>query len=608
MAAEGLDAPTATRPADATVCQLLTQSGDALWLEGNLDAAQIQYERARNADPTRPEVHARLARLALEMGAREHGLVALDAWLQLRPDLAQDSEVALLRGRLERLGLRRHPNPADGSIPESMNPKERARSVVPPVPASKERRDLPSGSRSDLSTHEYESGGRSPETQDNPLIPVVGSRRDSDAPGLDRQAAKQAVLEAIAATQNQRWGEARALSREALRTLLPILRRDGPADESAWSAAATIAEILGNPYLSAAVIETLAPQPEDLSNTNALDHLPVPDALASLYRQTEVRQLIPAVRKDRNSFLSRVGRTANSLGMIFVAVPGTDIFMSVWETRVRDFNAFAMEAHHKAERGVWSIDSDGWKRRNHSWRDPGFSQTPDHPVCAVDWVDAMAFCDWLTRRERALGWIGTAEEYRLPTDAEWSAAAGNTRFPWGDSWPPPADAGNYFGADAITGREPGAWSSDLAADRFPRTSPVGSFPPNALGIFDLGGNVWEWCLDWYRHDLNSEAVRREFPALDDDAGGSKYRILRGASWTGGDPASLRIDYRRSATPDSRYTHRGFRCVLTSKPAPPITRLASGRTSHPPGSLRVARVSESGGPEAAPAVTDVAPPP
>ena len=107
-------------------------------------------------------------------------------------------------------------------------------------------------------------------------------------------------------------------------------------------------------------------------------------------------------------------------------------------------------------------------------------------------VSALASA-WKRMQERAAGRLGPDQEYRLPTDAEWSAAAGPTYFPWGDrkQWPPPRGAGNY--ADATAKRD-GFSDNSIGSDYddgFAATAPVGSFPANAYGIYDLGGNVWE---------------------------------------------------------------------------------------------------------------------
>jgi hypothetical protein len=221
----------------------------------------------------------------------------------------------------------------------------------------------------------------------------------------------------------------------------------------------------------------------------------------------------------------------NTLGMPFVPVPGTEVAFCIWETRVKDYAAYAA-----ANAGV-----DG------SWKDFGFGfqQEDTHPVVKVSWKDAQAFCAWLTKKEMAEGKIKAGQKYRLPTDAEWSVAVGLGRetgstpaeksrgiegvYPWGKEWPPPVGSENYY--------------KSLKADKFDYTSPAGSFAANKLGLHDLGGNVWEWCEDWY------------------DPAAKAHRVVRGASWGNIDPGSLLSSYRNGYAPGRRYDLIGFRCVL-----------------------------------------------
>ncbi|HYG35218.1 MAG TPA: SUMF1/EgtB/PvdO family nonheme iron enzyme, partial [Clostridia bacterium] len=95
----------------------------------------------------------------------------------------------------------------------------------------------------------------------------------------------------------------------------------------------------------------------------------------------------------------------NSLGMKLVPVPGTEVWFSVFETRVQDYQVFC-------------------KATDRPWEPPGFEQRSDHPVVNVSWEDAMAFCDWLTGKERKEGSLTSKQRYRLPTDREWNAAVG----------------------------------------------------------------------------------------------------------------------------------------------------------------------------------------
>jgi len=230
----------------------------------------------------------------------------------------------------------------------------------------------------------------------------------------------------------------------------------------------------------------------------------------------------------------------NGLGMTFVPLPGTQVQMCVHETRRSDYAAYAT-LHPEADA---------------SWKDAKLaslsaSAGDDHPVVNVSWDDAKAFCAWLSRKE--------GHRYRLPTDREWSIAIGiadreetNTTpeklsgklknvYPWGSAWPPPIGAGNY--ADADCRRQlPNEKSIEGYADGFPITAPVMSFPPNALGLYDIGGSVWEWCEDFYNE-------------TDTD------HVLRGASWGSSAPNPLLSSFRGKQPSTRRWRCDGFRCVV-----------------------------------------------
>jgi formylglycine-generating enzyme required for sulfatase activity len=185
----------------------------------------------------------------------------------------------------------------------------------------------------------------------------------------------------------------------------------------------------------------------------------------------------------------------------------------------------------------------------------------------VNWDDAQGFCQWLTAAEQAEGKLPKEMKYRLPTDEEWSWAVGlptelgstpaeksqkNTLdFPWGRHFPPPKKMGNYadesFHAkfpskkNEKESRMDNQWIEGYD-DGYATTSPAGTFPANAYGLCDMGGNVWQWCEDWF--DVSH-----------------KGRVQRGASWNTSDSGALLSSYRNVNPPAHRYDNGGFRCVL-----------------------------------------------
>lgn len=242
----------------------------------------------------------------------------------------------------------------------------------------------------------------------------------------------------------------------------------------------------------------------------------------------------------------------NSLGMKFVPVPGANVLFCIWETRVQDYDAFVKATKHNAGEG-WR-DPEAITRGFKLDTDPVFSLTPLHPVTHVNWNDAVAFCRWLTEKERAEGKLSAGQEFRLPTDVEWSQAVGlptetgvtpedkngkiTNVYPWGVGYPPPAGSGNYSG-------EGDGWSGkiDGYTDGAKFTAKVGSYTANRLGIYDLGGNVWEWCSDWFNTERET-------------------RVIRGASFVQGSPGVLLSSHHTSLAPGVRDPRFGFRCVVT----------------------------------------------
>ncbi len=310
------------------------------------------------------------------------------------------------------------------------------------------------------------------------------------------------------------------------------------------------------PSASPSQAVTAIPTPAPTPSSPAGVALPSPSISATLAKEEMARRALDNATKDHPWI--------NSLGMKFVPVAGTRVLFSIWDTRVRDFETFVKSTGYDATEGMYSLGKDGFMQHGATWKEPGFSQGANHPVVGVSWYDANEFCKWLTKHERIAGDLPLDREYRLPTDEEWSAAVGLknepgstpeeknnkiTLYPWDiprkrdKSWPPPGGAGNYAGEEAKMGDWPPEQPViEAYNDGYPRTSPVGSFAANQFGLHDMGGNVWQWCEDWYNFF-------------------KQHRVWRGASWEAFDPGALLASYRRGVPPGTRSAIAGFRCVV-----------------------------------------------
>ena len=212
------------------------------------------------------------------------------------------------------------------------------------------------------------------------------------------------------------------------------------------------------------------------------------------------------------------------------------------------FSAFVNNTGHTTEGGahVWKGDKWGHDPKA-SWRSPGFAQDDSHPVVCVNWDDATAYAAWLSDQ--------TGKAYRLLTEAEreYATRAGTTTPFWWGSSITPAQAnydGNYTYAG---GGSKGEWRK--------ATVPVGSFAANPWGLFNVHGNVWEWCEDVW-HDNYNGAPADGSAWL--QGGDSSRRVVRGGSWKY-DPQSLRSANRNRLTAGNRGDFLGFRLARTLNP-------------------------------------------
>ena len=204
-----------------------------------------------------------------------------------------------------------------------------------------------------------------------------------------------------------------------------------------------------------------------------------------------------------------------------VAVPGTDYRVARYETTQAQYEEVTGE-------------------------NPSQFSDPHAPVDSVSWEDAEAFCARLTAREQKAGRLPPDWVYELPTDEQWDQFAAGTEV-----------------KDAVTSLEKSR----------EHTEAVGSSKPNPLGLYDVVGNLWEWCRDWYDNRIRRKDANPDMPYLMTDAEAAAhgpeetFKVLRGGAWDTGPSDGFKLGSRLRYAPSMGNRRTGFRCVVERRAAP-----------------------------------------
>jgi len=338
----------------------------------------------------------------------------------------------------------------------------------------------------------------------------------------------------------------------------------------------TIAWTLALALATGALVAAEAPQPAPKSRLGIeFVRIPAGDYTRGFHRENE----FDAIHRYSNE--AQEGREQPS-HRVTITEP-FDIART--EVTVDQFRAFVEATGYQtdAEKGggayAFKPEAEDWADRYQldpevNWRNPVIPQTRDHPVVAVSWNDAQAFCRWLSEQE--------GKTYRLPTEAEWEYAAragGDDWYSWGTD-PDEAYANANVADAALEAHFPGMVRFQRALRLEPGdgdgvifTAPVASFPPSPWGLYDLHGNVWEWCQDRWSDDAYKIQLkgmsRREWhdvgltdPLFDEKTSHHEYgdwRVMRGGAWNCA-PANVRASIRTYLEAGDATVYTGFRLV------------------------------------------------
>jgi len=245
---------------------------------------------------------------------------------------------------------------------------------------------------------------------------------------------------------------------------------------------------------------------------------------------------------------------ASGIGLDMILVPGRSFLMGSPDTELERQDRESPQhtvtvppffmGRYPVTQAQWKVIARLPKIKRKLKLDPSQFKGNNRPVECVDWFDVVEFCDRLSRK--------TGRTYRLPSEAEWEyACRAGTTTPFHVGEIITTDLANYHGDYTYGQGAKGVYRKE--------TTDVGSFPPNAYGLCDMHGNVWEWCLDHWHENYEGAPTDGSAWLTGDEQGA---RILRGGSWDN-DPQFCRSAYRIRFDPDSTYYFIGFRvvCVL-----------------------------------------------